>query len=76
MRRPAIKDGFSKGHRAYPPHTHEMVYPGMHSDVGGGYPLNDQGKARERADHLLSQIVLHDLYSEVALRWAPPCAPL
>ncbi|MEX6226934.1 DUF2235 domain-containing protein [Providencia hangzhouensis] len=37
VRRPAIKDGFSKGHRASP-HTHEMVYPGMHSDVGGATP--------------------------------------
>ncbi|WP_273805184.1 T6SS phospholipase effector Tle1-like catalytic domain-containing protein [Providencia rettgeri] len=73
VRRPAIKDGFSKGHCAYPPHTHEMVYPGMHSDVGGGYPLNDQGKAREGDDALLSQIVLHDLYSEAFKVGAPLC---
>nr|WP_237543803.1 DUF2235 domain-containing protein [Pseudomonas syringae] len=29
----------------YPADTYEVVYPGVHSDVGGGYPENDQGKA-------------------------------
>lgn len=24
----------------YPPNTYEVVYPGVHSDVGGGYPQN------------------------------------
>ncbi|BBF85201.1 hypothetical protein DLM_1582 [Aquitalea magnusonii] len=40
----------------------EWVYPGMHSDVGGGYPPNDQGKAREGQEMLLSQIPLNHLY--------------
>ncbi|HEP0306858.1 DUF2235 domain-containing protein [Providencia rettgeri] len=73
VRRPQVKEGFSKGHRAYPPHTLEVVYPGMHSDVGGGYPQNDQGKAREGDDYLLSQIVLHDMYAEAFKAGAPLC---
>ncbi len=40
----------------------EWVYPGMHSDVGGGYPPKDQGKAREGQGMLLSQIPLNHLY--------------
>jgi hypothetical protein len=47
---------------SYPASTLEVVYPGMHSDVGGGYPPGDQGKARGGVGELLSQIVLHDLY--------------
>ncbi|WP_228745713.1 DUF2235 domain-containing protein, partial [Klebsiella pneumoniae] len=27
----------------YPPCATEVVYPGMHSDIGGGYPPGDQG---------------------------------
>ncbi|MGJ3448405.1 T6SS phospholipase effector Tle1-like catalytic domain-containing protein [Enterobacter sp. PTB] len=46
----------------YPPNTVEVVYPGMHSDVGGGYPPGDQGKSRNGVGELLSQIVLHDMY--------------
>ncbi|SNY79172.1 DUF2235 domain-containing protein [Enterobacter sp. CC120223-11] len=46
----------------YLPGTQEVVYPGMHSDVGGGYPLGDQGKGRDGAGDVLSQITLHDMY--------------
>ncbi|POP46629.1 hypothetical protein CHU32_06800 [Superficieibacter electus] len=46
----------------YPPNTREVIYPGMHSDVGGGYPPGDQGKSCEGTDEILSQIVLHDMY--------------
>lgn len=46
----------------YPPNTVEVVYPGMHSDVGGGYPPGDQGKSSHGVGDLLSQIVLHDMY--------------
>lgn len=31
---------------SYLSQTQEVVYPGMHSDVGGGYPCGDQGKGR------------------------------
>ena len=47
---------------SYPANTLEVVYPGMHSDVGGGYPPGDQGKSRGGVGEVLSQIVLHDLY--------------
>jgi hypothetical protein len=47
---------------SYPANTLEVVYPGMHSDVGGGYPPGDQGKSLGGVGEVLSQIVLHDLY--------------
>lgn len=40
----------------------EVVYPGVHSDIGGGYLVGDQGKAFNDPSMLASQIVLHDLY--------------
>ncbi|HEF4762082.1 TPA: DUF2235 domain-containing protein [Pseudomonas putida] len=59
----------------YPPYATEVVYPGMHSDVGGGYPPGDQGKARGGAGELLSQIVLHDLYAAAFAAGAPLTVP-
>lgn len=59
----------------YPLNTYEVVYPGVHSDVGGGYPQNDQGKARGGTDELVSQIVLHDLYAEAFAAGAPLQVP-
>ena len=59
----------------YPADTYEVVYPGVHSDVGGGYPQHDQGKARGGTDELLSQIVLHDLYAEAFAAGAPLQVP-
>ncbi|WP_175884152.1 DUF2235 domain-containing protein [Burkholderia sp. BCC0044] len=44
---------------------HEIAYPGVHSDVGGGYVPNEQGKGRDpdKGDGgKLSQISLHDMY--------------
>ncbi|MEQ5185748.1 DUF2235 domain-containing protein [Providencia alcalifaciens] len=55
----------------YPPNTVEVIYPGMHSDVGGGYPQGDQGKARDSAGELLSQIALHDMYAAAFDAGAP-----
>ena len=59
----------------YPPNTYEVVYPGVHSDVGGGYPQNDQGKARGGTNELVSQIVLHDMYAEAFAAGAPLQVP-
>jgi hypothetical protein len=59
----------------YPANTIEVVYPGVHSDVGGGYPKNDQGKARGGTNELVSQIVLHDLYAEAFAVGAPLQVP-
>ncbi len=54
----------------YPSRCVEIVYPGMHSDVGGGYGLYTQGKGtflpggtiRQRQGDKLSQIALNDMY--------------
>jgi hypothetical protein len=59
----------------YPGYAQEVVYPGMHSDVGGGYPKGDQGKARGGSGELLSQIVLHDLYAAAFAAGAPLTVP-
>lgn len=48
----------------YPPNTKEFVYPGAHSDLGGGYPSKSQGKGVEGRTALLSQIPLMDMYFE------------
>ncbi|WP_147478505.1 DUF2235 domain-containing protein [Pseudomonas syringae] len=47
----------------------EVIYPGVHSDLGGGYPPGDQGKAVSKDNVegdglLLSQIALNDLYAD------------
>lgn len=63
----------------YPAFTKEVVYPGMHSDIGGGYPAGDsakkqpgdQGKGREGVGFLLSQIILHDMYAAAFEAGAP-----
>jgi len=56
----------------YPANCHEVIYPGVHSDIGGGYPPGDQGKAVGRDDRsLLSQVVLHDLYADAFTFGAP-----
>ncbi|MCH4874616.1 T6SS phospholipase effector Tle1-like catalytic domain-containing protein [Pseudomonas sp. TMW22091] len=55
--------------------TVEYLYPGMHSDVGGGYPPGDQGKSREGSQDVLSQIALHHMFSEAYKVGAPLQAP-
>lgn len=56
----------------YPPNSVEVVYPGMHSDLGGGYPPGDQGKANAKHDgFLLSQIALHEMYAAAFAVGAP-----
>lgn len=65
-------DSVRRSDGKYPPYATEVVYPGMHSDIGGGYPPGDQGKANAEHDgYLLSQIVLHDLYSNAFSSGAP-----
>uniref|UniRef100_UPI002A83F30B T6SS phospholipase effector Tle1-like catalytic domain-containing protein n=1 Tax=Enterobacter TaxID=547 RepID=UPI002A83F30B len=60
----------------YPANSQEVVYPGMHSDLGGGYPPGDQGKANAEDDGLLlSQIALHDMYSSAFQAGAPLKVP-
>lgn len=50
----------------YPPNVHEVVYPGSHSDVGGGYAPNAQGKAVG-----LARIPGFAMY-QAALTWGVP----
>lgn len=52
------------GGRGYPANTKEFVYPGAHSDLGGGYSPKSQGKAMAGRAALLSQIPLMDMYFE------------
>ncbi len=69
-------DSIRRGSGKYPANSIEVIYPGMHSDVGGGYPPGDQGKANGPDDALiLSQIVLHDFYSEAFKCGAPLKTP-
>ncbi|MGL4603655.1 MAG: T6SS phospholipase effector Tle1-like catalytic domain-containing protein, partial [Iodobacter sp.] len=53
----------------------EVVYPGVHSDVGGGYPPNDQGRSvgagAEGDAKKLSQIPLAQMYREALIASVP-----
>ncbi|WP_456311527.1 T6SS phospholipase effector Tle1-like catalytic domain-containing protein, partial [Serratia proteamaculans] len=56
----------------YPANSEEVLYPGMHSDLGGGYPPGDQGKGNGLNDGLLmSQIALHEIYAAAFAAGAP-----
>jgi len=76
-RREKTADGTRDDSRpsTYRKDTWEYVYPGMHSDVGGGYPPGDQGKARGGQGELLSQIPLHHMYRSAFAAGAPLQVP-
>lgn len=76
-RRPKSPDGNRDKSKAssYREGTVEYIYPGVHSDVGGGYSPNDQGKATAGSDHVLSQIALQHMYAEAFMAGAPLLAP-
>ena len=60
----------------YPANSQEVVYPGMHSDLGGGYPPGDQGKSNGDGDSLLlSQIALNEMYAAAFELGAPLKVP-
>ena len=48
----------------YPKKCREVVYPGAHSDVGGGYGPGEQGKSVGGRELLASQIPLGHMYQE------------
>lgn len=59
-----------------PPNTQEIIYPGVHSDVGGGYGINELGisvgKNFLESDSLkLSQIPLNHMFNCAAAAGAP-----
>lgn len=65
-------DSIRRTDGSYPARCVEVLYPGMHSDLGGGYPPGDQGKANGPDDALLlSQIALHDMYAAAFAAGAP-----
>ena len=69
-------DSLRRANGKYPANCKEIIYPGMHSDIGGGYPPGDQGKANDSLDRfLLSQIVLHELYATAFKAGAPLKVP-
>lgn len=49
----------------------EVAYPGVHSDIGGGYVSGEQGKARDGDQDKLSRIPLHDMYIEALKAGVP-----
>ena len=69
-------DSVRRSDGKYPPYATEVVYPGAHSDLGGGYPPGDQGKANGEDDALLlSQIPLNDMYAAAFEIGAPLKVP-
>lgn len=60
------------------PQRLEIIYPGMHSDVGGGYgPItqgkgtNQSGAIRQQQQDMLSQIPLNDMYRRALAAGVP-----
>jgi len=51
---------------AYPANCQEIIYPGVHSDVGGGYRPGESGRSRD-----LSLIPLRDMYSRALQAGVP-----
>ncbi|EYS97736.1 hypothetical protein CF68_04170 [Cupriavidus sp. SK-4] len=49
----------------------EWLFPGVHSDVGGGYGPGDQGRARRGHASLLSQIPLVHMYRAALVHGVP-----
>ncbi|MBX9347354.1 DUF2235 domain-containing protein [Chromobacterium vaccinii] len=49
----------------------EVVYPGSHSDVGGGYGPGDQGKVVGHRRKLLSQVPLLNKYNDAKAAGVP-----
>ncbi|VFR45147.1 Secreted protein Hcp [plant metagenome] len=48
----------------------EIIYPGVHSDVGGGYVPGEQGRGMSDTDKL-SQVPLCDMYREAVMAGVP-----
>jgi hypothetical protein len=64
-------DSIQKGKSDLGDGRHEIAYPGVHSDLGGGYAPGAQGKGRNGDSSKLSQIPLHDMYL-AALKYGVP----
>ncbi|MCT8349956.1 DUF2235 domain-containing protein [Photorhabdus temperata] len=69
-------DSIRRSDGTYPTGSTEVIYPGVHSDLGGGYPPGEQGKSiGERDNLLLSQISLHEMYAAAFEVGAPLKVP-
>ena len=68
-------NGRRMGPSCYRKWTVEYAYPGVHSDVGGGYGVGNQGKAVGGSEFLLSQIALQHMYAEAFEAGAPLQVP-
>ena len=51
-------------------HVEEYIYPGAHSEIGGGYAPGEQGKGKKRSE-LLSQVPLVHMYREAQKAGVP-----
>ena len=60
---------------SYPANCLEVVYPGSHSDVGGGYGPGSQGKAVGSRTLLASQVPLVNMYLEAKRSGVPLMDP-
>lgn len=74
-------DSIRRSNGEYPLRSVEVVYPGMHSDQGGGYTPGVQGKAWSEGNEaedtlLLSQIALNDMYADAFACGAPLKVPI
>ena len=64
-------DSVYQGQRL-PDYCEEIVFPGAHSDVGGGYAPLDQGKGFTRSgEFTLSRIPLAEMYRQARLAGVP-----
>jgi hypothetical protein len=52
----------------YPNNSEEVIYPGVHSDIGGGYYPNEQGRSLEYTKIPLREMYLEALKAGVGLR--------
>jgi len=59
----------------YPTGAVEVVYPGVHADIGGDCKPTELGKVQTDSRQLLSQIALHDMYAAAFDAGAPLSVP-
>lgn len=71
VRRSFPLDSISVG-QSLSSHFKEIVYPGVHSDVGGGYEPTEQGRGTDKSGHdMLSRVALAQMYREARLANVP-----
>lgn len=59
-----------RGDRVYPTNCEEVVYPGVHSDVGGGYAPDEQGRS-----NMLARIPLRHMIADAVRAGVPMKLP-